>query len=50
MLFFNRLTETSDTPATCRTAFSTRAEQAAHVMPVTANIAFRISTPLCKSG
>lgn len=40
MLFFNRFTATPSTPATPAVAFSTRDEQAAHVMPVTSNVRF----------
>ena len=43
MLFFSRFTATSDTPSTARAAFSTRAEHAAHVMPVTSNVCFKAS-------
>jgi hypothetical protein len=37
MLFLRRLTETDLTPGTAPTAFSTLAEQAAQLMPVTVN-------------
>ena len=40
MLFFNRLTATSFVPFNLLTAFSTRAEQAEQVMPVTAKCFF----------
>ena len=35
MELVSRLTETEETPGTCETAFSTRAWQAAQLMPVT---------------
>ena len=35
MLFFNKFTETSFIPGSFATLFSTRAEQAAQLMPVT---------------
>ena len=38
MLFFSRLTCTDATPDTPPAAFSTRAEQAAQVMPVTSKV------------
>lgn len=42
MLFVSRLTLTSFVPSTFATAFSTRAEQAEHVMPVIVNCSFFI--------
>ena len=42
MLFVSRLTLTSFVPSTFATAFSTRAEQAEHVMPVIVNCCFFI--------
>ena len=44
MEFVSRLTAHAVTPGTCDTAFSTRAEQAAQLMPVTSNC-FKIVPP-----
>ena len=43
MLFFNKLTAILSTPGSLPTAFSTRALQAAQVMPVTLNCSFFIA-------
>ena len=42
MLFFSRFTDTEAMPWTFAVAFSTRAEHAAHVMPVTSNVRFML--------